>query len=173
MLPCTPILATLGPRLTHAGIFANVAAVPFGEIVSLPLCLVHVVVPTGVVARGIALVASGALLVVRWLARTSAGATWLSVPIPPPGAWHFVVLGVGGTRPCDLERPGVYHEAARVVAWAADRDVRARRARRVSRRRTRAASLRVTVLDVGQGDSALVDLPGRQARARGRGRVRR
>src|SRR5581483_10709355 len=78
MIPCTPMLALLGSSLTLAGVVANVVAVPFGEVVSLPLCLVHALVPPGALSRGIASVASGALLVVRWLARTSASITWLS-----------------------------------------------------------------------------------------------
>lgn len=166
MVPCTPILATLGSRLTVAGIVANVLAVPFGELVSLPLCLVHVIVPAGALSRGIALVASGALLVVRWLARTSAAATWLSVPVPSPGAAHFVVLGVGAL-------------GALLAGWELDASRRppaatyARRAgfiggalvglavAEVAARRSGAphAVLRMTVLDVGQGDSTLIDLP--------------
>ena len=35
MLPCVPLLAMLGPTITIAGIAANVAAVPFGEVISL------------------------------------------------------------------------------------------------------------------------------------------
>ncbi|HEX4339388.1 MAG TPA: DNA internalization-related competence protein ComEC/Rec2 [Polyangiaceae bacterium] len=158
MVPCTPLLATLGAQLTLAGVIANVVAVPFGETVSLPLCLVHAVVPGRALARGIALVASGALLVVRWLARTSAAATWLAVPVPPPGAAHFVVLGVGGLGLL-LAGPGVYRVARRAGFVAGTLlgllvvELAARRAGAPQ------GVLRMTVLDVGQGDSALVDLP--------------
>ncbi len=156
MIPCAPILATLGPRLTFAGIVANVAAVPFGEAISLPLCLVHALVPGGAVARGLALVASGALLVVRWLAHASASATWLAVPVPPPGPWHFAVIGV----------------AAAGMLVAGERNHAARRAWLMGglcgfllvevaavRRGHPRGELRITALDVGQGDSTLVDLP--------------
>jgi competence protein ComEC len=157
MLPCTPILATLGPTLTLAGIIANIAAAPFGEVVSLPLCLLHAIVPVANVERGIALVASGALLVVRWLARASAGATWLAVSVPPPSAWHFAVLGVGalglalgaGMQGMAGRRVWLAGTTLGVglVEWAS---LRAGHPRQM---------LRVTVLDVGQGDASLVDLP--------------
>jgi competence protein ComEC len=154
MVPCTPLLAMLGPRLTIAGLVANVAAVPFGEVVSLPLCLVHAVTPDGVLARGIALVASGALLVVRWLARASAAATWLAVPVSPPGSGHFVVLGVAALGSLTFSgRAGRVGFAASALAGLAVLEAALHRAGHPR------GVLRVTVLDVGQGDSALIDLP--------------
>jgi competence protein ComEC len=169
MLPCAPILATLGPRLTLAGIAANVAAVPFGEVISLPLCLVHTVAHFPLLERGIGLVASGALLVVRALARASAGATWFAVPVPPPSAWHFLVFVVGGLGaavagargwtdpgPCAVAssarglRRFFLVGAALGLAGVEMAAIRAGHPRGV---------LRITVLDVGQGDSSLVDLP--------------
>jgi competence protein ComEC len=169
MLPCAPILATLGPRLTVAGIAANVAAVPFGEVISLPLCLVHTVAHFPLLERGIGLVASGALLVVRALARASAGATWFAVPVPPPSAWHFAVLGVGGLGAAvvgsrrwmdagpDLELSNARSFRRVFLVGAALGlavvEIAAIRAGHPL------GGLRVTVLDVGQGDSSLVDLP--------------
>jgi competence protein ComEC len=160
MIPCTPLLATLGSRLTVAGIVANVVAVPFGEAISLPLCLVHVLVPPGPLAMGIARVASGALMVVRFLARTSAAATWAAFPVPPPSAAHWVVIGVGalgvvvvGARPSASRfvwRTGL------IAGTCASLVVVELAARRSGSPR---GVLRMTVLDVGQGDSALIDLP--------------
>src|SRR5690606_23150256 len=72
MAPCAPLLAMLGSDLTLAGVLANVIAAPFGELVALPLCLAHAVtaaVPP--LEQGVALVASGALLVVRQIAHES------------------------------------------------------------------------------------------------------
>ncbi|HVU02070.1 MAG TPA: ComEC/Rec2 family competence protein [Polyangiaceae bacterium] len=152
MVPCIPLLAGLGPTLTVAGVAANVVAAPFGELVSLPLCLVHAVAYFPVLERGIALVASGALLVVRALARGSASLTWLAVPVPPPTAFHFVVLAVGGvaafTTP-HRRKPLLLGTLAAlfVLEGAAHRAGHPK------------GVLRFTALDVGQGDSALVDLP--------------
>jgi competence protein ComEC len=160
MVPCTPLLATLGAQLTLAGVIANVVAVPFGETVSLPLCLVHALMPSGALARGIALVASGALLVVRWLARTSAAATWLAVPVPPPSATHFVVLGVGALGIALAGSGAQLLAGARRVGFAAGTLLGLLVAETAARRAGRPSGvLRMTVLDVGQGDSALVDLP--------------
>lgn len=183
MLPCTPILATLGPTLTVAGIAANVAAVPFGEVVSLPLCLAHAVLPFAPLERGIGAVASGALLVVRWLARASAAVTWLAVPVPPPGPWHFVVLGVGavgavlvgarrffeGPAPPAAGPGGPAPVSARPVrprgvgewrVWAVGTALAVLIVETAAVRAGRPrGALRVTVLDVGQGDSTLIDLP--------------
>ncbi len=97
MLPCAPLLAILSPDLTLAGIFANVLAAPFGECISLPLCLLHTVLaPFPALERGVALVASGALLAVKQIAHEAAQIEGLSVRTPPPGAWHFALLVVGG-----------------------------------------------------------------------------
>jgi competence protein ComEC len=152
MVPCTPLLALLGGGLTLAGVVANVIAVPFGEVVSLPLCLVHAIVPPGLLSRGIADVASGALLVVRWLARASASVTWLSVPVPPPTAAHFIVLGVSVLAAfCVPSRRAAV--AIGALLSLATVEVRVRRSGSPT------GVLRMTVLDVGQGDAALVDLP--------------
>ncbi len=152
MLPCAPFLALLTPSITVAGLVANVVAAPFGEAIALPLCLAHVLLgPIPVVERGAAMVASGALLVVRQVALASAATSWLSVPIPLPGAWHWVLLGVMvvGASVARLRLAwliaGVSTLGALEVAvrWAAQ-------PRHL---------LRVTVSDVGQGDCTWVDLP--------------
>jgi competence protein ComEC len=154
MAPCAPLLAMLGPSITIAGIFANVVAAPFGEVVALPLCLAHAIVFFGPLERGIGLVASGALLVVRSLARGSAAATYLAVPVPPPSAWHFVALAVGvlGAASCAVRLLRCAWLGATVAALF----VLERAAIEAGHPR---GVLRITVLDVGQGDATLIDLP--------------
>jgi competence protein ComEC len=158
MAPCAPLLAVLGPSITIAGIFANVVAAPFGEVVALPLCLAHAIVFFAPLEHGIGLVASGALLVVRALARASAAATYLAVPVPPPSAWQFVALAVGtlGAASCKVERSGRTLRLAWLGATAAALFVLERAAIYAGHPR---GVLRITVLDVGQGDATLVDLP--------------
>jgi competence protein ComEC len=159
-LPCAPLLATLGPRLTFAGLLANVIAAPFGEIVSLPLCLIHTIAVFEPLERGIALVASGALLFVRAVAHASASATFLSFDVPPPTAWHFVLIGVGaagGLVACARHTTvSVRPALAWIFATVAGLAMVEGAAERAGHPR---GTLRVTVLDVGQGDSTLVDLP--------------
>jgi competence protein ComEC len=158
MLPCIPLLAVLSPEVTAAGVLANVIAAPLGEMVALPLCLLHVLLgPLPALERGVALVGSGALLVVRQVALVSSRARWLACSIPPPDAWSLVVLLVGSiglglavkrrgwARAClwllaTLGGLGALHLANRRVGWPT-------------------GVLRITAIDVGQGDATLVDLP--------------
>lgn len=170
-LPCVPILLLMAPGLTLASVAANILAGPLGEMVALPLCLVHTLLsPLPVLENGVALVASGALAVIRGLAHASASVSWLYVELPPPGRSHIVVLAVAATswvalggqpwlgpsRPCSaasvLRRRlciGISALALLLVEASIRLDHAGPRGRR----------LRVTLLDVGQGDAALVDLP--------------
>ncbi len=69
-----PLLALLASGVTLAGLVANVLASPLGESVALPLCLAHLLLaPIPMLERGAALVASGALLVVKRIALVERG----------------------------------------------------------------------------------------------------
>lgn len=160
MAPCAPLLAMLGSDLTLAGVFANVIAAPFGELVALPLCLAHAVTaPVPLLEQGVALVASGALLVVRQIAHESAAATWLAFGVPDPNAYQlalcaplftgFLLAVLPSGRPGHLCR-------AWVVAAAVGLGVIEVAARRAG---APEGELRMTALAVGQGDATLVDLP--------------
>ncbi len=153
MLPCAPLLALISPTLTAAGIAANVVAAPFGEAAALPLCLAHAVLsPFPVLEHGTALVASGALLVVKRVAHLSADAKWLAFHVPPPDSWQLCALVVGGVAVALGGRlRGLWALSAAAALLVLELAVR--RAGRPL------GELRVTALDVGQGDSTLVDLP--------------
>ncbi|HSU40678.1 MAG TPA: ComEC/Rec2 family competence protein, partial [Polyangiaceae bacterium] len=169
MLPCAPLLAVLAPELTLAGVLANVIAAPFGETIALPFCLTHVLLaPFPPLERGAALVASGALLVVKHVARESAAATWLSVSVPDPTPWHFALLafgaaslvvhapaGAGFTRGSEPAWPRVWRRvcAAGLALSVLLLELGAKRGGRSL------GILRVTALDVGQGDANLIELP--------------
>jgi competence protein ComEC len=150
-LPCLPILARFAPTVPLAGVLANVFAVPIGECAALPLCLVHAILWWSPVAeRGCAVVASGALAAVRGIARFAAMPIF-TAEVPQPTSWQFVVcavslaaaaLGLPWRRLC--------------LAWAAAILFLETRARHDGAPR---GLLRATFLDVGQGDSAIVDLP--------------
>jgi competence protein ComEC len=155
MIPCAPFLALLAPQIGLVGAFANVVAAPAGELAALPLCLLHAIAsPVPMLERGIALAGSGALLFVRAVARTSAAVTLLQAALPAPNAWHFAVgavalscLARAATRRTRLLTLLAGALALGLVELAT---IRAGRPR---------GELRVTVLDVGQGDSLLIDLP--------------
>ncbi len=133
---------------------ANVVAAPIGELAALPFCLAHAVLSWAPpVERGCALVGSGALLAVRAVARASAD-TGVVLRLPDPTPAQLAALA-----------------AAIAIAWAAER-----RGRRLAALAAGAAAwlllegvatragaprgvLRVNVLDVGQGDAILIDLP--------------
>lgn len=152
MLPCAPLLALLSPEQTLAGILANTLAAPIGEAVALPLCLLHPLV-SGVpgLDQGVALVGSGALLWVRGVAHLGASARFLTFPIPAPSEWHYAVLALAvlgaWLRPPRLSWAllgAVLLGAVELAAWRAGHP---------------RGELRVTLLDIGQGDAILVDLP--------------
>jgi competence protein ComEC len=168
MLPCAPLLAVLAPELTVAGVLANVLAAPFGETIALPLCLGHVLLaPFPLLERGVALVASGALLVVKRVAHESAAATWLSVRVPDPTPWHFALFAFGASALVAHGRaahargderslwPRVWRRmcGAGVALSLGVLELGAKAGGRSP------GLLRITALDVGQGDANLVELP--------------
>jgi len=152
MLPCAPLLAVFAPRLTVAGLVANLAAAPLGETIALPLCLAHALLaPVPCLERGVALVASGALLAVRAIAHASAAVSFLSFPVLAPVGWHWVVIGVGAAWYAVATRRARALACAALALLAVELGVR-----HLARP---SGSLRVTLVDVGQGDAELVDLP--------------
>jgi competence protein ComEC len=156
MLPCAPLLAALSSGINLAGIVANVLAAPFGECIALPLCLSHSLFSAlPWLERGAALVASGALLVVKGVARGSAEASLLTFEIPVPDAWQLgatavligsLLIGSRARRGFTALRLGVF-----ALLWGA--------LELAQRRAGMPEKLRVTALDVGQGDATLVDFP--------------
>jgi competence protein ComEC len=137
-------------------VLANCVAVPVGESAALPLCLAHAVLAWWPAAeRGVAAAASGALVVVRVVART-ASLPALTATVPRPTSWQLVVCAswlvatvLGVPRRAQFGVAAVFAlallEASARLAGAPP------------------GVLRVTFLDVGQGDAALVDLPDGQA----------
>jgi len=151
---CAPLIAFLAPTLPLGGIPANLLAVPLGELLALPLCLVHVVLASfPVIERGDALVASGSLLLVRTIARVTERISWLALPVPPPSAWQCAILWCGAAAIGWGPRKGRLSAALVTCALLLLSETSLRRQGSPS------GKLRVTVLDIGQGDASLVDLP--------------
>ncbi len=165
-VPCAPLLALMDGRLTAAGLLANLFAGPLGELAALPTCLLHVAAsPLPGLERGLALVGSGALLCVRWIALQSASATFASFAVPLPSAWQLAVLilgavALGRTRSAawgGTTTNGLSRFAPRLVVAGALLTVLG--GFEVAQRRTHGGTLRATMLDVEQGDSTLLELP--------------
>jgi competence protein ComEC len=150
-IACTPVLACMAPELPLGSIVANLVAVPLGEAAALPLCLAHALLaPFPAAEQGAAIAASGALALVRIVARAFAV---LVVPVPMPSAAHLTVLAGGAIATFVARRFSRVRVAliATVMLVAVEVLVRIRGAP--------SGGVRVTFLDVAQGDSALVDLP--------------
>jgi len=165
-IPCAPLLALLASGITLAGLVANVLASPLGESVALPLCLAHLLLsPIPALERGAALVASGALLVVKRIAWLSADASFLALTLPEPGRYQSAVIAVFILASCALRGSAFRQFGARVrqrlwlglVLTA----VSAFCVLELATRRAGAphGMIRASALDVGQGDSNLIDLP--------------
>ncbi len=155
-LPCIPMVARFAPTVPLAGVLANVLAVPVGECAALPLCLAHALLPWWPAAeRGSAVVASGALVLVRLIARV-ASLPGVTANVPQPTSWQLVAVTVALTALVLRPVPG------RVTLFVlclvlVGLEVKARRAGSPH------GVLRATFLDVGQGDAAIIDLPDGQA----------
>jgi competence protein ComEC len=158
MAGCTPILAVLAPSLPLLGIAANLIAAPLGELAALPLCLAHAALAWAPpVERGAALIGSGALLGVRAIARATAD-TGTAVPVPPPTAAELAAIAVAAAAAWvapDRRR--------RIVAIAAGAAALLLLEIAAIRAGSPKGLLRVSILDVGQGDSILIDLPDGEA----------
>jgi competence protein ComEC len=153
-LGSAPLLGLMAPTLPALGVAANLVAAPIGELFALPICLAHAIAaPSPAVERGLAVVGSGALLAVRAVARiTTATGTAFAVPRPTP--FELAALAVGLAAVVAAPRP-----RARLAAAAAT--LAALLALEIGAIRAGAprGELRLTVVDVGQGDATLVDLP--------------
>lgn len=189
-VPCVPILLSISPGLSLASVAANLLAAPLGEAVALPLCLAHALcAPFPALERGLALVASAALALIRAVAHAAASVEWLYFELPPPSEWQLGALvaglatGLAMAGRSWLDARPAPPTAARATA---SRATASRTTDASGRNMARAAAatlltllalevftrwqhsatcmrlfhrLRVTALDVGQGDATLVDLP--------------
>src|SRR5437016_10284313 len=108
--------------------------------------------PWAAAERGCAATASGALILVRMVARGFAGVSALALPVPPPTHAQLAVLFVAAAA-FAFARRRFFSTMALAAAALLLLELLARRAGAPR------GVLRVTFLDVGQGDAALVDLP--------------
>lgn len=153
-IACAPVLACMTADLPLAGIVANLVAVPLGELAALPLCLAHALLePLPFAERGCALAASGALGMVRVVAHAFARIPWGAAPVPTPTAGQLAAIAVGAFASARAVTHRPWRWALGCAAAVVTLEVVARA------RGSPSGVLRVTMLDVGQGDAAIVDLP--------------
>jgi competence protein ComEC len=153
-----PVVATLFARVSFAGFLLNFAAIPLMTVVQIGGLIVAgcatVMAPVALGAARIVHLAAAALLDSAALVEL---APWLVVDAPPP-VWWLVVAYYGAAAGLLARRAkrccGVGFAVCAALLLLGPR-VTARDA--VPRQ---VASLRVVVLDVGQGDATLVSLPG-------------
>jgi competence protein ComEC len=155
MLPCVPLLSLLSSEIGLAGLLANVLAGPVGEICALPLCLLHALLGFWPwLERGAAMAGGGALLIVRAIARLSAEQSVLRFALPVPSGFQLALLAVFGFALLTGRgaRRSLLALGCAVVGLLA-----------LERAQARAGAprgvLAASVLDVGQGDSSLIDFP--------------
>jgi competence protein ComEC len=158
---CAPFVARIAGALPTLGLLANLVAVPIGELAALPLAnaaavagaLAGAVPRLEPLARLVGRVAAGAIVALRAVAR---GASSLSaLPVPSPDAWELAIFV--GTALVLYVAARSLRRAAVALALAAAALLLAEGALR--RAGAPRGELRITFLDVGQGDSALIDLP--------------
>lgn len=151
---CAPILATMTSTLPLGGVIANVIAVPIGELAALPLCLLHALLSFWSGAEeGCALAAGGALSLLAKIAHAFGDASWASATVPCPTNAQLGAVAVGyAAFVVARGRIRIVACAGAIVALlvAEIGAIRAGAPKNV---------LRATMLDVAQGDAALVDLP--------------
>ena len=153
-IACAPLLAATARELPVLGLLANLIAAPIGELAALPVCLLHAASSAAPsLERGAASVGSGALLAVLAIARaaTSFGGA-LPVPPPTPAASAALVCGVALIAAASELRSRVAAAALLVLTLILFEGV----AHRAGAPR---GVLRVSALDVAQGDAILVDFP--------------
>jgi competence protein ComEC len=156
MLPCIPLLALLSSQIGLAGLLANVVAGPVGELFALPLCLGHALLGFWPwLERGAAMAGGGALLIVRAIARLSAEQSRLRFALPVPNGFQLALLGVFAIA-LMTARGGSRLRVLMFGCGAAGLFALEHAARHAGAPRER---LVASVLDVGQGDSSLIDFP--------------
>jgi competence protein ComEC len=169
-----PISAWVFSRVTAAGLALNFLAVPLMTVVQVGA--LATVAADAVWARAGAVVAWVPHVAAAWLVG-SAGlvelAPWSTKRLPPPPAWLLLayyaallsaVLGTGTARRACAAATGL--AGALIVlapVWPSPgglRDLSWRSADERGPHVPRAGALRIAVLDVGQGDAAVVRFPG-------------
>jgi competence protein ComEC len=159
---CAPLIAGISASVPVIGVLANIVAMPVGELLALPLANALAVMGACFpaarslpVLRFVSMVGAGALASLAAIARWAAAPSWATAPMPPPTTLQLTVMIAAalvvafGRRPWARARWAVPLAA---LLFLADEG-------RASAAGAPRGRLRISVLDVGQGDATLIDLP--------------
>jgi competence protein ComEC len=151
-MACAPIIATMSPTLPVVGLAANVIAAPLGELFALPFCLAHAALAWAPPLETLAAwIGGGALRAVSLVAR-GAAATGLALPVPTPTPGQLVVVAsVALLAATSRERRRAVLLVGALALLSLELGARRAGAPR--------GLLRISALDVAQGDALVVDLP--------------
>jgi competence protein ComEC len=151
-----PVSALAFSRVTSAGLILNLIAVPAMGVVQIATMIVALCSATPTLAYGAGWIAHVAARVLVSSADLVTAAPWLAARVPPPGSWLVVVYY--GALLGAVAAPGRWRIASgfvflvSLVAIVTGADVTA-----LARGRGPLPSLRLTVFDVGQGESMLLE----------------
>ena len=162
---CVPLLARIAPGVPAMALLLNLVAIPLSELFALPLCLAFAALPgLSALETGLARAGGGALDLTLLVARF--GATLARLPIPSPTPLELAVLAlafVALNRSAPAAEPGWRGRIELLRARAATGLPLALALVGAEcmhwRESQPRGGVRITQLDVGQGDSALIDLP--------------
>lgn len=163
-LACAPWVARIAGALPTLGMLANLIAVPIGELAALPLAngaaLLGALAGEAPwllpLARLAGQVTAGALVALRGVARRASIVP--ALPVPAPSAWQLAVVVAAGLSLYVLSTARARRACASAACALAALGLLLTEGL-LRRQGAPRGVLRVTMLDVGQGDSVLVDLP--------------
>jgi competence protein ComEC len=151
-----PVLTAFALPVPLAGVLANLPAVPLGEVVALPFALggsLLALCTFETAAAALLAVASAGLALVAQVARFASAFPAFVVFVPQPSSLTASALVLGASLVCALRHARARRIAALVAAAIAlVGELGAHLA-------LPQGTLRITHLDIGQGDSTVVEFP--------------
>ncbi len=156
-LGTAPVLTAFALPIPLAGIVANLAAVPLGELVALPFALAGSLLALiglpSLAVVSLAVAGAGLTLVGNVAAMGSAiPELVVALPFPSRLTATTIVVTLAGAIALRAPRTRQFFTIAGFVVAAISEGI--------TRHATPADALRVTHLDVGQGDSTVLEFPG-------------
>jgi len=154
-----PVSAAAFSRVTSAGLILNLLAVPAMAVVQIAAMVVTLVSDTTLIAYAAGWTAHIAVSALVSSADLVKVAPWLAARVPPPATYlvlvYYVALvaTIAGRGRLRIASASVYLTALVAIVSGADLEMFARRGGHVS-------PVRLTVFDVGQGESMLLETGG-------------